>query len=101
MSNSKQPDSQEILDTYFGVIELARKVRAYYSGDLTGVPRVCSDIVGELIKELNSSEQKMKIVRDEHLFDESDIELSDKQRESLAKIKKRIRDTIGKIDGRE
>jgi hypothetical protein len=56
-------DYQKAFDTYFQVVEEARKVRAYYLGLTDGQSRVCSDPVGELIKALNGAERRLKIIR--------------------------------------
>lgn len=59
-------DFKSIFDQYYPVIEAARRVKCYYGGLLDGQPRVCSDIVGELIVILNKADKQGKIVRDEN-----------------------------------
>ena len=86
-----------MLDKYFPVIELARKVKMYYCGTLDGQPRVCSDVVGELIAELGKAEKGGKIGRDEPVFDESSVTLTVKQRMNLNRIINAARGN----DGRE
>jgi hypothetical protein len=55
---------KEILDTYWPVIEKAIEVEAYYMGRNEGQPkRVCSDVVGSMIIELNKARKVMNIER--------------------------------------
>ena len=64
--SQKQPEFIDkfypIWDAYFPVFEAARKVRAYYCGG-SGPLRVCADVVGDLINELNKAEKVAKVER--------------------------------------
>lgn len=58
-------DYKAILDTYWPVIEKAIEVRKHYMGENEGDPkRVCSDVVGALIVELNKSVNACHIIRE-------------------------------------
>lgn len=51
-------DIERAFNNYFPVIEAARKVREHYCGK---TPIICSDVVGELLKELNRADNTYKI----------------------------------------
>ena len=55
-------DYKKILDTYWPVIEASRKIRAFYMGEQPGEPkRICSDVVGDLIMELQKAQSKVMV----------------------------------------
>jgi len=58
-------DYKLILDTYWPVIEQAIEVRKHYMGENKGEPlKVCSDVVGSLITELNKATSQLNIKRE-------------------------------------
>ena len=89
MSEGKETNVDQYFDQYYPVIEKARKVKAYYAGKLDGQPRICSDVVGELITAIIKSDKQGKIVKDE---DEPMPKLTEKQQKNYDKITKLARD---------
>lgn len=45
----------DILNAYWPVIESAFKVADYYSGKTDGTRKICPDVTGEMIEELNKA----------------------------------------------
>lgn len=85
---------KEYLDQYFGVIELARKVSMYYCGTLDGQPKICSDVVGEMIAELRNADSKGKLIRtdEETLFNDVDHKLTPEQQKKLDDLVQSIKE---------
>lgn len=58
-------DERQILNLYWPVIEQARNVAAFYTGKDDGVMKICPDVVGPLIEELNKAQKECFIVREQ------------------------------------
>ena len=59
-------DHKLVLDAYWPIIEKARKVKAYYMGENPGEPkRICSDVVGEMIEEIQRVESEINVVKED------------------------------------
>jgi len=68
MANSDTRSTDEILNTYWPVIEKAIEVQAFYNGTKDGVKigtaKICPDVTGELIEELVKARLKCPVKRE-------------------------------------
>jgi len=57
-------DFKKVFDAHYPIIAATREVRKYYKGDIEKKlpPRICSEVVGELIIALNACERIYKFV---------------------------------------
>jgi len=54
---------EAILNAYWPVIEQAIEVQKHYNGKLDGVPKICPDVTGEMIKALVKARLKYPLTR--------------------------------------